>query len=111
MVLFAVKPRVSLISSPQPVIRKGQSLHLICQDESDVIGNITLFSWTHNGQILPNYTNSLLFRNADAEVAGEYKCNASNEAGEDYDSIKVIVTCKCAKKKLFVILSCTHDII
>lgn len=97
MIIFTVKPNVSIVSSPQSQIGKGHRLKLICLDRCYHGGSIETFTWTHHGNILPNKTNSLLFKNADAEIAGEYSCTVNNGAADDSDSINVTVSCELLK--------------
>lgn len=96
-IFFTVKPNVSIVSSPQSQIEKGNKLELICLDRCYDGRSIETFSWTHNGKKLPNKSNSLLFKNAEAEIAGEYSCNVNNGPADDSDSINVIVTCELSK--------------
>lgn len=88
---------MSIVSSPQSQIEKGHRLELICLNRCYHGRSIEKFSWTHNGKILPNKSNSLLFKNAEAEIAGEYSCNVNNGAADDSDSINVTVTCELSK--------------
>ncbi|CAC5424099.1 HMCN [Mytilus coruscus] len=87
------RPRVSVVSLPSPpTITKGGTIRLLCEDNRENNENINSFSWSHDGQLLPNNTNLLLFENADPVVAGEYTCLARNIAGEDFDVLEIIVT-------------------
>ncbi|CAC5424089.1 HMCN [Mytilus coruscus] len=87
------RPRVSVVSLPSPsTITKGGTIKLLCEENGENNDHTNSFSWSHDGQLLPNNTNFLLFENADPVVAGEYICLARNIAGEDCDFLEIIVT-------------------
>lgn len=76
------------------MITEGGTIKLICEDSGETTGNTNTFLWSHDGQLLTNNTNILLFKNADPVVAGKYTCLVKNIAGEDFDVLEIIVTCE-----------------
>lgn len=92
---LTVKPRVMVVSHPSPpMVRKGQNITLLCQEESLNVKIINRFSWLQNGRLLNNNINKLQIVRADSDVTGVYLCNVKNIAGEDFDVVKVTVTCE-----------------
>ncbi|VDI23455.1 Hypothetical predicted protein, partial [Mytilus galloprovincialis] len=91
---LSLKPRVSIVATPNETVRKGNHIGLICQVASDKYGTIEHVLWTHNGQVLQNNTLRLNFQNAGSDIAGVYICTAENKVGKNLASLIVTITCK-----------------
>ena len=64
---------------------RGEQLQLNCSSEG---GPILEYSWLFSGDIIAN-TSALIIDNVNTTHAGDYSCNATNDAGTDSDNITV----------------------
>ncbi|CAC5422056.1 unnamed protein product [Mytilus coruscus] len=74
------------------IVRQGQHLELKCQDNSNASGDVEIFSWLFNGNMIKNKRSWVVFNKTNHERSGLYTCMASNKAGNDSDAVNITVT-------------------
>lgn len=78
---ISVKPRVAIRVLPSASVETGQKIEISCHYTS-VKRDIAEIHWYHNGKLLPNTSDKLVFDNAKPTHAGKYNCTATHIAGK-----------------------------
>lgn len=113
---FSVKPAVSIVvfinsgvrkKEKSIIVKRDQHMILICMENTNTSGDVEMFTWFYNGNVLQNNTNMMVFNKTDPVMSGLYTCAAMNEAGKDSDAVFITVTCKY---KYILCLYTLHDL-
>lgn len=96
-VLITVSYSSSVRTTEQDItVRQGQDMKLQCQEKHNENrnGEIHVYAWFFNRNVYEKNTNVITFNKIKSERSGKYTCLARNKAGNDSDTVNIIVTCK-----------------